>query len=65
MESKTEKYLEEHHRITETAIGLAILNLKQGKERRALIALEDGVDKLKAITKLYQPLTYKMTSHGK
>lgn len=54
------KYLEEHHQITETAIGMTMLKLKEADYVGAYKALEAGRIELRRITKKYQPATARM-----
>ena len=54
------QYLEEHHCITECAIGLAKLLLKRGDTEKALKVLETCCSDLDEITKKYQPASAKM-----
>lgn len=55
-----EAYMSEHHQITETAIGLARLHLKDGDPGKALAALEHYCGKLDEITIKFQPATARL-----
>ena len=54
-------YLEEHHQITESGIGLAKLFLKEGRPKKAMAALKKCCDSLDEITIKYCPATARMS----
>jgi hypothetical protein len=54
------KYLEEHHHITSSAIGLAKCRLINGDVDGTLEILKKSCDDIDSIVKLYQPMTAKI-----
>ncbi len=46
------EYLEEHHQITATGIGLAHTNLKHGNAQKALEIIEMAIDQLGHVKEL-------------
>jgi len=58
------KYLEEHHHICETSLGLLSIHLQAGDLDKAQEQLESTRKKIDAILKEYQPLTWNMINNG-
>jgi hypothetical protein len=56
-ELESDKYMEEHHHIADSTIGLATVYLERGNPVAALDILRISQDKLTAITIKYRPLT--------
>jgi hypothetical protein len=56
-ELEADKYMEEHHHIADSTIGLATAYLERGNPAAALDILRISQDKLTAITIKYRPLT--------
>ena len=60
MKTNEIEYLNEHHQLTEQAIGIAKLQLKNGQYVKALQTLNNVVNELDQITKKYLPATSKL-----
>jgi hypothetical protein len=53
------KYMDEHHHITDSAIGLAVAYLEKGNAVAALDILKTSQDKITDIIIKYRPVTAK------